>query len=282
VRRGALRGKVALVPTMGALHEGHATLIRTAGALADHVLVSIFVNPTQFAPGEDFERYPRPLERDLEVCAAAGAQGVFHPTGAQMYPGGAAHPTAGPECLITVPSLAGMLEGAARPTHFQGVCRVVAKLLHIVEPDVACFGRKDYQQLKIIEAMATDLDLPVRIVGLPTVREPDGLARSSRNAYLSVEQRARAVALHQALEAARELVERQGETDPAAVEAAMRTVLGTHHVDGIDYAVVRHPHTLAPLDCIDPALTGGVVALIACRLGPVRLIDNMGLGGSER
>jgi pantoate--beta-alanine ligase len=281
--RAALGGRVALVPTMGALHQGHGSLIRAARVLADHVLVSIFVNPTQFGPGEDFERYPRPLEKDLAVCARAGATGVFHPAVADMYPASAAGPRAPvAECLVTVPSLAGVLEGAVRPTHFQGVCRVVAKLLHIIEPDVACFGRKDYQQLKVIEAMVTDLDIPVRIVGLPTVREADGLARSSRNAYLSAELRPRAVALYQALQSARELVEQEGETDPAAVEAAMRGVLGSHHVDAVDYAVVRHPQTLAELDCIEPQLTGGVVALIACRLGPVRLIDNLVLGGSER
>jgi pantoate--beta-alanine ligase len=262
---------------MGALHEGHASLIRAAKVLADDVVVSIFVNPTQFGPGEDFERYPRPLDRDLALCTQAGASGVFHPSPGEMYPGLAAG-----ACLVTIPALAGILEGAVRPTHFQGVCRVVAKLLNIIQPDVACFGRKDYQQLKIIEAMVADLNMPVRIVGLPTVREADGLARSSRNVYLSAEQRPHAIALYQALSAARELVEQEGETDPAAVEAAMHAALAGQHVNAIDYAVVRHPQTLAPVDCIEPQITGGVVALIACRFGSVRLIDNMVLAGAER
>jgi pantoate--beta-alanine ligase len=283
-QRGGLRGTVAFVPTMGALHEGHASLIRAARALADHVLVSIFVNPTQFGPSEDLARYPRTPGQDLALCTAAGAAGVFCPTVEQMYPGGGPTPQAAsrPACLVTVPALAGVLEGAFRPTHFQGVCQVVAKLLHIVEPDVACFGRKDYQQLKVIEAMVEGLNMRPRIVGLPTIREPDGLALSSRNRYLDAEQRPRAAALYKALQAARSLVEDEGETDPAAVESAMRTELAAHHVTAIDYAALRHPQSLAVLDCIEPRLTGGVVALLACHLGPVRLIDNMVLGGKER
>ena len=283
-KREALRGTVAFVPTMGALHEGHAALIRAAKALADHVLVSIFVNPTQFGPSEDLARYPRTPKEDWAVCTAAGATGVFCPTVEQMYPGGGPMPQAAsrPACLVTVPALAGVLEGEFRPTHFQGVCLVVAKLLHIVEPDAACFGRKDYQQLKVIEAMVEGLNMRPRIVGLPTIREPDGLALSSRNRYLDAEQRPRAAALYKALRAARSLVEDEGETDPAAVESAMRTELAAHHVTAVDYAAVRHPQTLTVLDCIEPKLTGGVVALLACHLGPVRLIDNMVLGGKER
>jgi pantoate--beta-alanine ligase len=270
-QRHGLRGTVAFVPTMGALHAGHASLMQAGLRLADHVIVSIFVNPTQFGPHEDFHRYPRPLERDLALCERTGVAGVFHPSVEEMYPPGQ------PECVIEVPAVAAELEGALRPGHFRGVCRVVAKLLNIVQPDVACFGRKDYQQLKVVEAMVADLALPLRVVGLLTVREADGLALSSRNAYLNAEQRRHAVGLFKALSEARAMVEERGETDPATVEAAIRMVVQAHQMQ-VDYAVMRHPQTLATLDSIDPPLTGGAVALVAARLGLVRLIDNMLLG----
>lgn len=262
---------VAFVPTMGALHEGHLSLMRAAAELADVVVASIYVNPTQFGVGEDFDKYPRPLEHDLKLCEAQGVAGVFRPTDAMMYPADAL------PCEINVPALAGVLEGEFRPTHFAGVCRVVAKLFNIVQPDVACFGRKDYQQLKVIEAMTADLMLPVRIAACPTMREEDGLAMSSRNAYLSDEGRRHALGLSKALREAANLVN-DGESDPAAVEAAMRATMAAHHVE-VDYAVVRHPHTLARLDIIEPALTGGVIALVAGRVDGVRLIDNALLGG---
>jgi pantoate--beta-alanine ligase len=271
--RRALRGSVAFIPTMGALHDGHVALIHAGKKLADHAIVSVFVNPTQFGPHEDFSRYPRPLERDLEHCKQAGAAGVFVPTVEAMYPPNRM------ACDVNIPSMANILEGEFRPGHFAGVCRVVAKLLNIVQPDVACFGQKDWQQLKVIEAMVADLDLPVRIAGLPTVRENDGLAKSSRNIYLDTDARRRATALFKSLTEARELVEVQGETDPRRVEAAMRQVLTAHHFE-IDYAVVRHPHTLSQLDVIAPRATAGVVALIAARVGTVRLIDNMLLGAA--
>lgn len=278
-RRAAMSGAVALVPTMGALHEGHLSLVRRARELGHNVVVSIFVNPTQFGPSEDFSRYPRPIERDLKMCLAEDVDGVFNPGVEEIYP-----PTA-PACEVNVPAVAAGMEGALRPTHFAGVCRVVAKLFNIVQPHVACFGRKDYQQLCVIRAMVDDLCMPIRIEGCPTIREPDGLAMSSRNVYLSAEQRRHALGLSKALLEAKRLIEEAGETDPRAVESAMRLVARSHHVD-VDYAEVRHPLSLAKMDVVEPALTGGVVALIAGRPAPpeaapekpappVRLLDNM-------
>lgn len=269
--RHASAGSVAFVPTMGALHEGHLSLVRAGLGMADRVIVSIFVNPTQFAPHEDLSRYPRPIERDLELCRDAGASGVFHPDVAVVYPPGV------PECIVEVPAVAQDLEGRHRPTHFRGVCRVVAKLFNIIQPSVALFGQKDYQQWKVIQAMVDDLMMPLRIEGLPTVREADGLAMSSRNIYLGPEDRQRALALSRALTRARSMVEEQHCDDASVVEAAMRDVLLGVGAD-IDYAAVRHPRTLAPLERIDTASPEGVVALIACRIGPVRLIDNMVIG----
>jgi len=270
-RRGALTGRVAFVPTMGALHAGHVSLMHAAAKLADHVVVSIFVNPTQFGPNEDFNRYPRPIEKDLDACRAAGVAGVFYPSVEAMYPPDK------PACDVTVPSMASILEGVVRPGHFAGVCRVVAKLFNIVRPDVACFGQKDYQQCRVIETMTEDLAFPIAIAELATMREADGLAMSSRNVYLGPEERRHAVGLHKALMAARLLVDEEGESNPAAVEAAMRQVMLSHHI-APDYAVVRHPRTLGELDAITPAVTGGVVALVAGKLGSVRLIDNMVIG----
>ena len=262
-RRRALTGRVALVPTMGALHAGHLALVHRARELAEHVLVSIFVNPTQFGPGEDLDRYPRPLEADLGACRDAGVTGVLAPPVDALYPPDVS------DTLVDVPELTAILEGAQRPGHFQGVCRVVAKLLNIFTPDVAVFGRKDYQQLKVVQAMAADLMMPVRIEAIDTVREPDGLALSSRNRYLDAEQRHHGLGLSKALTQAAMLVEQAGETDPVNVETAMRQVLEAHHLD-VDYAVLRHPQTLAELDCIETP----VVALIAAWAGNVRLIDN--------
>ena len=266
-RRASLEGSVALVPTMGALHRGHVSLIERGLEIADHVIVSVFVNPTQFGAGEDFSKYPRPLVDDLGKCEAAGAAGVFCPLPEVMYP---------PEQIpadVTVPSLATILEGEFRPTHFAGVCRVVLKLFNIVQPDVACFGRKDYQQLKVIEAMVGDLNLPIRIEACETLREPDGLAMSSRNVYLRDAERQHALGMSKALKEAARMFE-AGETDPEIVSSAMRQNLEAHQVE-VDYAEVRHPTTLQPLDIIEPALTGGVVALVAGRVGNTRLIDNM-------
>ena len=269
--RGTMPANVAFVPTMGALHKGHLSLIEAAKQMGYPVVASIFVNPTQFGPRDDFEQYPRPLEQDLAACERAGVAGVFCPAVGEMYPSDR------PGCELTVPALADVLEGSIRPGHFAGVCRVVAKLLHIIEPEVVCFGQKDYQQLKVIEEMVDDLAMSVRVVGLPTVREADGLAMSSRNAYLGPEARRRAVSLYKSLCEAKRLVEEVGESDPAVVQDAMAQVLTAHQV-GVDYAVVRHPQILAELDCIEPQLTGGVVALVAGCIEGVRLIDNSVLG----
>ncbi len=263
-RRAAL-GTVALVPTMGALHAGHLSLVRRAKQLADHVAVSIFVNPTQFAPHEDFEKYPRPIESDLAKCRAEGVDLVFNPTVDELYP-----PAVG-AIELSVPELAQTLEGEFRPHFFGGVCRVVAKLLNVVRPDVACFGQKDYQQLRVIEAMTAGLCLPIRIEPCPTVRDDDGLALSSRNAYLDDKQRKRGLSLSMALaEAERAIAD--GETDPDEVEGAMRRVMATHDVR-VDYAAVRHSKTLKPLDLINLALEP-VVCLVAAHVDRVRLIDN--------
>jgi len=266
--RTALRPwpSVAFVPTMGALHDGHLSLVRRARELAERVVVSIFVNPTQFGPGEDLARYPRPIDRDLELCRDAGVDLVFGPTPDVMYP---PHEI---ETMIDVPSLTSLLEGAHRPGHFVGVCRVVAKLLHIVQPAVACFGMKDYQQLRVIESMVAALCLPVEIQRCPTVREPDGLAMSSRNVYLHDSQRRHALGLSKAVREAERLIA-DGEISPSRIEGAMRQVIQAHHIE-LDYAVVRDARTLTPVDVINPALEP-VVCLVAGRLGDVRLIDNI-------
>lgn len=269
-RRG-LTGSVALIPTMGALHEGHLQHIRVCRKLADHVMVSIFVNPTQFNDGEDFKKYPRVLEDDIRLCADAGADAVFAPDVDALYP-----PAQTP-IDINIPTLTGGLEGEDRPGHFQGVCRVVVKLLNIIQPDIVSFGRKDYQQLSVIQAVVDDLMMPVRIARVPTVREPDGLAMSSRNTRLAPDLRQRAAGLFKALSAAKHMIEQDGETDPQVIEQAMQTVMRSHQIE-VGYAVVRHPHTLGELSCIEPTLTGGVIALVAGQLGQVRLIDNMLLG----
>lgn len=269
-RQLAGAGRIALVPTMGALHVGHMSLVKRAREIADTVVVSIFVNPTQFGPGEDFTRYPRPLENDLAMCRAEGVSLVFEPTVDEMYP-----PAEVP-VEIDVPSLTGVLEGAHRPGHFAGVCRVVTKLFQAVRPSVACFGMKDFQQLAVVRAMTAGLFLGVEIEACPTVREADGLACSSRNVYLKPGERPAALSLSKALREAHQLVA-DGETDPAPVEWAMRDQMQAHGV-AVDYAAVRDPRTLSPVDMINTRLSP-VVCLVAGRVGAVRLIDNAVLGG---
>ncbi|HEY1559504.1 MAG TPA: pantoate--beta-alanine ligase [Caulobacteraceae bacterium] len=263
-RSGALGFRVALTPTMGALHDGHLSLIRLARIYADVVLASIFVNPTQFGPNEDFHAYPRDEARDLALLADAGCDAVYAPDAKAMYPPGF-------DTAVSVTAVAAPLEGAFRPRHFVGVATVVAKLMIQASPDFAVFGEKDYQQLQVIRRMALDLDLPVEIIGGPIVREPDGLALSSRNVYLAHSERAAAPALHLALTtAARALAE--GEAIEIVEQNAREHVM-TAGFESIDYLEVRHP---ARLERFSPGpLSGEARILAAARLGCTRLIDNI-------
>jgi pantoate--beta-alanine ligase len=261
-RKAGLR--VALVPTMGALHEGHLSLVRRALEEADCVVASVFVNPTQFAPGEDFEAYPRGEARDAELLASAGCHLLYAPTAAEMYPEGFA-------TTVTVSGVSAPLEGERRPTHFAGVATVVAKLLLQAQPDVAVFGEKDWQQLQVIRRMASDLDLPVRILGAPTLRAEDGLALSSRNAYLTAEQRPIAGVLNRVMMALAEAAAAGEPLEPA--EQAAADVLLEAGFDKVDYIEVRHAETLEPLR---PSVGDAPArVLVAAWLGKTRLIDNM-------
>ncbi|MCO7219929.1 pantoate--beta-alanine ligase [Klenkia sp. PcliD-1-E] len=253
-----LPGPVVLVPTMGALHEGHRTLVRHARTLGGSVVVSVFVNPTQFGPGEDFDRYPRTWEADLAALAEEGADVVFHPGVDEVYPGGALGVTVHPGPLGEV------LEGAVRPGHFAGVLTVVAKLFGLVRPDVAVFGEKDYQQLTLLRGMARELALGVEVVGVPTVREDDGMALSSRNRYLDPAQRSAAAAISAALRAGAAA----GDRGPDAVLAAARQVLDAEPSLVPDYLALTDPD-LGPAPSTGPARL-----LVAARAGGTRLIDN--------
>jgi pantoate--beta-alanine ligase len=258
---------VGFVPTMGALHRGHLRLVEEARRRAGLVVVSIFVNPTQFGPGEDYARYPRDLERDLAACADAGADVVYAPSVEAMYPGG--HRT-----TVHVARVTEGLCGRHRPGHFDGVATVVAKLFGQVGPCVAFFGRKDYQQLRVIEVMARDLDLEVEVVGVATVREPDGLALSSRNAYLAPSDRSRALALVRGLSSAWRLVGGASAPPTAAeVRRAARAPVD-RDLDSVDYVEVCDPASLEPLPDDRPVDAPALVAL-AGRLGTTRLIDNV-------
>jgi pantoate--beta-alanine ligase len=283
--RAKMTGTVAVVMTMGALHEGHEALIRAAADAADEVLVTIFVNPLQFGPNEDFDRYPRTLDADLARCAHNGVDVVFAPNRDEMYPHGE------PSVRVAPGPLGQILEGASRPGFFDGVLTVVLKLLHLTRPDLAFFGEKDYQQLTMVRLMARDTDLPVRIVGVPTVREPDGLALSSRNRYLDPDQRRAALALSAALSAGAaaagltgpggpdavraeaaggpDAVPAQASGGPDAVLSAARAALGPG-VE-LDYLALTDPD-LGPAPQRGPARL-----LIAARVGSTRLIDNTAL-----
>jgi pantoate--beta-alanine ligase len=268
--RPGLAAPVVLVPTMGALHNGHRGLLRRAGELAapgGSVVASVFVNPLQFGPGEDFDRYPRPLDADLKAAAAEGVTAVFAPDQQQMYP----HPP----CVTVDPGPAGrVLEGEFRPGFFGGVLTVVLKLFQLVRPEIAVFGRKDAQQLALIRQMVADLDLGVRIEAVPTVRDPDGLATSSRNAYLSADDRAAALAIPAALAAGRDAAA----GGPDAVLAAAREVLDRGASAGrplaVDYLSLVHPRTFA---AVSRQHTGPALLAIAARAGRTRLIDNVPL-----
>lgn len=261
----ALGRAVGLVPTMGALHEGHLSLLRAAAAECDVVVLTIFVNPLQFAAGEDLDAYPRPLSRDLELAEATGADVVFTPSEAEMYP----RPVL---TTVHVAELGAAMEGASRPTHFDGVTTVVTKLFNVVGPCRAYFGEKDFQQLAIVSRMAADLDQPVTVVGCPIVREPDGLALSSRNVYLSAEQRAGATVLHRALRAGAALVE-AGEREPRAVVDHVAAVVAAEPQAVLDYARVVDPGTLASPPALEPGTS--VRLLAAASFGRTRLLDNL-------
>lgn len=261
--------RIALVPTMGYLHEGHLRLVDRARELADWVAMSIFVNPLQFGPAEDFARYPRDLERDRRLAEARGVDFVFAPPAEEMYPRGQPWVTVVPERGADV------LCGASRPGHFRGVLTVVAKLFHLFEPDVAVFGRKDFQQAVLIRRMVEDLDFPVRIEVVDTVREADGLALSSRNVYLAPDERGQAAALPRALARARALFA-AGESDPVTVVEAARRVL---YKAGLapEYVAIVDPATLEPV----ARVRVGDVLAIAVRVGSARLIDNTVFGRED-
>jgi pantoate--beta-alanine ligase len=258
--------RVALVPTMGALHEGHLRLVDEARRRADAVVMSVFVNPLQFGPSEDLARYPRDLPRDRALATARGVHALFTPTEAMMYPPGAS-------TRVVPGPAAERWEGAARPGHFTGVLTVVAKLFHLVQPDVACFGGKDVQQAVLVRQMVRDLDWPIELAVVPTVREPDGLALSSRNVYLAPEERAGALGLSAGLRAAHERW-RAGERSAAAIEARVREVMAMHRALAAEYIAVADPLALAPVQQVDAA----TVVAVAGRVGRTRLIDNITLG----
>ena len=261
--RGEMGGRVAVVMTMGALHAGHAALLKAARGDADHVIATIFVNPLQFGPTEDYGRYPRTLEADLELCAAEGVDVVFAPAPEEMYPGGE------PRVRVAAGPLAAILEGEHRPGHFDGVLTVVLKLLHLTRPHRAYFGEKDYQQLTLIRTMVEDLDLDVDIVAVPTVREDDGLALSSRNRYLDSEQRRSALALSAALRAGQAVARQGGTADEvlAAAKAKLAQAVGVT----ADYVALTDPW-------LGPAPPRGEARLlVAARVGDTRLIDNLAI-----
>ena len=261
--RAGLTGSVGLVPTMGYLHAGHVSLVERARRESEHVVTSLFVNPTQFGPQEDLARYPRDLDRDRALLSAAGCDLLFAPTVADMYPHGS-------ETTVDVGPVAQPLEGERRPGHFRGVATVVLKLLHIVQPTRAYFGQKDAQQLGVIRRMVRDLDVPVEIVGCPTVREPDGLALSSRNSYLDPEDRRAAPVLNRALQAARTAWE-AGERRADALRDAMARVLAAEPRARVDYVSVADPLTFRELDVLE----GPALLSMAVFVGRARLIDNL-------
>ena len=255
--------RLALVPTMGALHEGHLSLVRAARAKCDVVVVSIFVNPTQFGPNEDLTKYPRPFTRDCELLRNEKVDFVFAPTVEEMYPPCSA-------TFVNVQNLSDRLCGKSRPGHFRGVTTVVSKLFNIVSPDVAFFGQKDAAQVAVIRAMVRDLNFPVEIVAGPIVREPDGLAMSSRNAYLTPQQRSQALALYRTLARVRELYD-LGERDTEQLIGAGKRTFEREPAARLDYLEIVDPDTLAPLENAEP----GALVAIAGILGTTRLIDNI-------
>lgn len=265
-RRARERGsRIGFVPTMGALHEGHLSLVRRARELADRTVVSIFVNPTQFGPAEDFERYPRDLTRDADLCAADGVDVLFAPQTEEIYPPGAC-------TFVEVVGLSDRLEGGSRSGHFRGVATVVTKLLEAVRPHVAVFGQKDAQQALLIRRMARDLLLDLEVLVAPTVRDPDGVALSSRNVYLSAEERRAAAAIPRALRAAEEAVGR-GERDAAAIVAAARAALDAEPLLRLDYLQLVDAWDMLPAE----TAAGDLLLVVAVHAGKTRLLDNVAL-----
>ena len=264
-QKGRKEGKsIGLVPTMGYLHEGHMSLVKAAKESCDTTIVSIFVNPTQFGRNEDLDKYPRNLEKDISLLKQAGVEAVFAPETAEMYPEGYmtfVEPQSGLEAI---------LEGQIRPGHFRGVATVVTKFLNIVCPEKAFFGQKDAQQCLVIKKLVLDLNFPVEIIILPTVREFDGLAKSSRNIYLNAKERKAAPDIYKALQMAQHMIE-LGEKKPDTVTAEIRKIIGQTPLIKIEYAVIADPETLQPVESI----TGKAHVLIAARLGKTRLIDNL-------
>ena len=259
--------RVGLVPTMGYLHEGHASLVEKAVSMCDRTVASVFVNPTQFGPGEDLEAYPRDFEHDCALLEAKGCDMVFHPSVAEMYPEGAATFV---EILSDMPK---QLCGKTRPIHFRGVCTVVSKLFHIVTPDVAFFGQKDAQQLAILRRMVRDLSFGIEIVGCPIVREADGLAKSSRNTYLNPEERSAALVLSRAVAEGRKLAA-NGETKSAPVLQAMKAVINAEPLARIDYVEAVDGVSMEPVETI----SDGCLVAMAVYIGKTRLIDNFIVG----
>ena len=251
---------IGLVPTMGYLHEGHASLIERACKENDRVVVSVFLNPTQFTPNEDLESYPRDFDRDCALCEKIGADLVFHPEPEEMY-----HD---PHAFVNIDLLSSTMDGAARPIHFRGVCTVVSKLFNIMQPDNAYFGQKDAQQLAIVKKMAADLNFDVKVNGCPIVREVDGLAKSSRNTYLSAEERAAAPILSKAIQKGQKIIEPGMRA--ADLEAAMKDVLASEPLANTEYVTAVDALTMQPVETIDR----DVLVAMAVRIGTTRLIDN--------
>jgi len=265
-----LSGKtIALVPTMGFFHEGHLELMRVGRRLSDILAISIFVNPTQFAPNEDFQAYPRDMEGDLAGAMDAGVDLVFAPSVDEMYPDG--HQT-----RISVERVAKHLCGLSRPGHFDGVTTVVAKLFNIAKPHLALFGKKDYQQLTVVKRMVKDLDMDIQIIGVPTVREPDGLAMSSRNTYLNLEERKSALCLKKSLDLSKGMFE-QGEKDAQRIKQAVERLILSHPFTEIDYVNICDPASLEDVDRIEEK----ALLALAVKVGRARLIDNCLIGATE-
>lgn len=254
--------KVGLVPTMGYLHEGHLSLIKKAVSENDRVVVSIFVNPTQFGPNEDYETYPRDINKDSALCESAGADIIFHPEASEMYPKGAC-------TYVNMTGLTDVLCGKSRPTHFQGVCTVVSKLFNITTPDNAYFGQKDAQQLAVIKRMVKDLNFDINITGCPIVREEDGLAKSSRNTYLNKEERKAALVLHRAITCGQSLVN-NGERNASVVINRMKDIINAEPLAKTDYVEIVDMNTMESVSVIK----GEILCAIAVYIGKTRLIDN--------